>query len=92
MGKQENSNDDEDMFVTLSLDDDSEVECRILTIFEAADQDYIALLPLDENGADNAEGRSTSTAILKMKTAILPWTISPMMKNTRSSLTVLMNF
>ena len=50
MGKQENSNDDEDMFVTLSLDDDSEVECRILTIFEAADQDYIALLPLDENG------------------------------------------
>ena len=57
MGKQENSNDDEDMFVTLSLDDDSEVECRILTIFEAADQDYIALLPLDENGADNAEGK-----------------------------------
>ena len=54
MGKQENSNDDEDMFVTLSLDDDSEVECRILTIFEAADQDYIALLPLD--GAEDEEG------------------------------------
>ena len=57
MGKQSNTNDDEDMFVTLSLDDDSEVECRILTIFEAGEQDYIALLPLDENGADNAEGQ-----------------------------------
>ncbi|MEE1250337.1 MAG: DUF1292 domain-containing protein [Lachnospiraceae bacterium] len=57
MGKQSNENDDEDMFVTLSLDDDSEIECRILTIFEADEQDYIALLPLDENGADNSDGQ-----------------------------------
>lgn len=57
MGNQSNKNDDEDMFVTLSLDDDSEVECRILTIFDANNQDYIALLPLDENGEDNKEGK-----------------------------------
>ena len=33
--------------VTLDLDDGS-VECRILTIFEADNQDYIALIPLDD--------------------------------------------
>lgn len=47
--------DDSDILVTLSLDDDSEVECRILTIFELEDKDYIVLLPLDENGNDNDE-------------------------------------
>lgn len=56
MGKQHDLNDDEDMFVTLSLDDDSEVECQVLTIFEANDRDYIALLPLDEQGNENEEG------------------------------------
>lgn len=48
--------DMEDVRVTLSLDDDSEVECRILTIFDLEDQNYIVLLPLDENGEDNEEG------------------------------------
>ena len=41
---------------TLDLDDDTTCECRILTIFEMDDQDYIALCPLDENDEDNAEG------------------------------------
>jgi uncharacterized protein YrzB (UPF0473 family) len=45
----------DDIRVTLSMDDDSEVECRILTIFECDGQDYIALLPLDEEGEDNEE-------------------------------------
>ena len=48
--------DMEDIRVTLTLEDDSETECRILTIFELEDQDYIALLPLDEDGEDNEEG------------------------------------
>lgn len=48
--------DDSDILVTLSLDDDSTVECRILTIFELEEQNYIVLLPLDENGNDNDEG------------------------------------
>ncbi|MCI5492865.1 MAG: DUF1292 domain-containing protein [Lachnospiraceae bacterium] len=56
MGKPHNEEDDEDMFVTLSMDNGQEVESRVLTIFEAGDQDYIALLPLDEKGNDNAEG------------------------------------
>lgn len=34
--------------VTLTLDDGSMMECAILTIFEADEKEYIALLPLDE--------------------------------------------
>lgn len=45
----------DDIRVELELDDKT-VECRILTIFETEGQDYIALLPLDENGEDNEEG------------------------------------
>lgn len=48
--------DDEDIMVTLSLDDGSSVECEILTIFEVDGRDYIALLPLDEKGEPNDAG------------------------------------
>lgn len=41
--------------VTLTLDDDSVVECAILTIFPLGERDYIALLPIDENG-ENEDG------------------------------------
>ena len=41
--------------VTLTLDDDSVVECAILSIFPAGEKEYIALLPLDENG-ENHDG------------------------------------
>ena len=41
---------EEVMTVTLTLDDDEVVECAVLTIYEANGKDYIALLPLDENG------------------------------------------
>ena len=51
-----NNLEDDDMFVTLDLDDGSSVECQILNIFEADGRDYIALLPLDENGDDNEDG------------------------------------
>ena len=43
------------MTVTLTLDDDSTVECAIVGIFDAAEKEYIALLPLDENG-QNEDG------------------------------------
>ena len=49
-----NNLDDEDMFVTLDLDDGSSMECQILTIFEADGRDYIALLPTE--GAESEEG------------------------------------
>ena len=44
---------DEEMTVTLTLDDGTELECVVLTIFEAADKEYIALLPLDEEGQNH---------------------------------------
>ena len=47
---------DEESTVTLTLDDDSEIECAILTIFPVKDKDYIALLPLTDKGEPNEEG------------------------------------
>ena len=44
----------EEMTVTLTLDDGTEVECIVLTIFEAGNRDYIALLPTE--GAESEEG------------------------------------
>ena len=35
------------MTVTLTLDDGSELECVVLTIFTAGERDYIALLPME---------------------------------------------
>lgn len=49
-----NENDDE-MYVTLSLDDGSEVECVVVTIFEADGRDYIALLPTEGEEAEEGE-------------------------------------
>ena len=41
---------DEYMPVELTLDNDEVVECAILTLFEAGGKEYIALLPLNEDG------------------------------------------
>lgn len=41
---------DDDVVVTINMDDGSEVTCEILTIFDVNDQDYIALLPIEEDG------------------------------------------
>lgn len=46
---------DEEMTVTLELDDGESVTCAVITILEIEAQDYIVLLPLDENG-DNEDG------------------------------------
>lgn len=45
----------EEMTVELELDDGSNVTCAVVTILTVADKDYIALLPLNENG-ENTEG------------------------------------
>lgn len=50
----EEFNEDEDLFVTLTLEDDSEVDCLVVSIFEAEGKDYIALLPTE--GPENEEG------------------------------------
>ena len=45
-----------DITVTVNMDDGSVVECAILTIYEAGERDYIALLPLTDDGeADGSE-------------------------------------
>ena len=46
---------DEEMTVTLDLEDGSSVECAIVTILTVNNQDYLVLLPLDENG-ENEDG------------------------------------
>ncbi|MBP7320996.1 MAG: DUF1292 domain-containing protein [Lachnospiraceae bacterium] len=49
-------NEEDDMIVTLELDDGTEIECAILTIFDVKDTDYIALIPLNEDGEGNEDG------------------------------------
>lgn len=46
---------DEYMTVELTLDNDEVVQCAILTLFEAGGKEYIALLPLNEDG-DTEDG------------------------------------
>lgn len=41
--------DPEEMFVTLDLDDGSQLECQIVSIFETDEQNYIALAPVDND-------------------------------------------
>lgn len=48
-------NTEEEMTVTISLDT-GDVECAILSIFEYKSQNYIALLPLNEDGSGNEDG------------------------------------
>lgn len=54
--KDASKNEDSDILVTLDLDDGTQVECEILTIFTVDEQDYIALLPLDDKGEPNDDG------------------------------------
>lgn len=48
-------NEQEEMTVTLSLDDGSQLECVVLTIFIAGERDYIALLPMEGPEAEEGE-------------------------------------
>ena len=46
-----NENDDE-MYVTLSMEDGEDVECVVITILECNGKDYIALLPIDDESEE----------------------------------------
>ncbi len=50
-----NIEEEEEMTVTLTLDDGSELECVVLTIFPAGERDYIALLPMEGEEAEEGE-------------------------------------
>ena len=54
--KQEIDDDPNDYRVTLDLDNGKTVECAIMTILEVDEQDYIVLVPLDENDEPIEEG------------------------------------
>ena len=54
MGKN-NDYDAEEMTVELELDDGTNVNCAVITILTVDKKDYIALLPLDEDG-ENSDG------------------------------------
>ncbi len=47
---------EEALTVTLTLEDDEEVTCNVLCIYSVGEQEYVALLPLDESGDENEEG------------------------------------
>lgn len=60
MGKKNNDTtgsgyDAEEMTVDLELEDGTTVSCAIVTILTVSDQDYIVLLPLNEDG-ENEDG------------------------------------
>lgn len=60
MGKNDNQNenngyDTEEMTVELELEDGTSVTCAIVTILTVSEQEYIVLLPLDEQG-ENSDG------------------------------------
>lgn len=46
----------EDLVVTLTLDNNQDVDCAVLCIFPVEDKEYIALLPLDAEGNENEDG------------------------------------
>lgn len=51
----ENNYAEEEMTVEIELESGETVNCAVITILEVESQDYIVLLPLDENG-DNEDG------------------------------------
>ena len=54
--EQELINSEDELTVTLELEDGTSIVCAILTILEVDDQEYIALLPLEESGEANKKG------------------------------------
>ena len=63
--------------ITLTMEDDTEVECAILTIFPVDVKEYIALLPLDEEG-QNHDGEVYLYAFTRTETG------APMLSNIES--------
>ncbi|MDO4327628.1 MAG: DUF1292 domain-containing protein [bacterium] len=50
-----NNEEETEMTVTITLADDTEMECVVLTIFEAGNREYIALLPMEGPEAEEGE-------------------------------------
>lgn len=52
---EEHEHEHEHMTVTLTLDNDETLECSVIGIFEAAGREYIALLPMEGDAAEEGE-------------------------------------
>lgn len=52
---EEDEEEEEAQIITLTMEDGTEVPCLVLTIVEVEDQDYIALLPIDEEMLESNE-------------------------------------
>lgn len=46
---------DEDDIVTVCLDDGTEMDCAVIAVFPAGERDYVALLPLEDQDAEEGE-------------------------------------
>ena len=75
MADNHNTNEDEDILVTLDLDDGSQGECEILTIFTVNEKDYIDLLPSPKPASRTRTARAISTAMRRIAMAIRLWII-----------------
>ena len=51
----ENGEEAEETTVTLTLDDDTTLECIVINIFQAGEKEYIALLPMEGEAAEDGE-------------------------------------
>ena len=51
----ENGEEAEETTVTLTLDDDTSLECIVINIFQAGATEYIALLPMEGEAAEAGE-------------------------------------
>ena len=71
--------------VTLTLDDDVEIECAIITTFNMDSTEYIALLPLDETYG------SIALSVIPQAAPIMIFRISKMMMSMTALRISLMN-
>ena len=46
---------DEDDIVTVCLDDGTAMDCAVIAVFPAGERDYVALLPLEDQDAEEGE-------------------------------------
>jgi uncharacterized protein YrzB (UPF0473 family) len=74
MADNHNTNEDEDILVTLDLDDGSQVECEILTIFTVNEQDYI-FFRSPKPASRTRTARSISIAMRRIAMAVRLWII-----------------
>ena len=51
----ENGEEAEETTDTMTLDDETTLECIVINIFQAGDKEYIALLPMEGEAAEDGE-------------------------------------